>query len=252
MSVEAIKSANIGFEGKKAKKETKKNGFAKAITKPIKDDFKKTYDGAKPTPALIADYSADKLIKGAVATLGMVFLFAKAKNMTNGLTAAARKSFHGTSGFGAKLGEITAAIKKNNADFVTKGQEIAAEAKAEGVTIKDKIIKIGKNIAKSKEGITEFNHEGKLGKAVQKVFGKNAVKVENGLLKAGIAGGSDLVDTAVAATATAIAGSGLLNVTDEVTKADNDDLAKSSTKQHIRESLKTVGKLAETAQLLGV
>ena len=43
-----------------------------------------------------------------------------------------------------------------------------------------------------------------------------------------------------------------INIEDNHRVADNEALAKSSKKQHIQDSIRTVGKLAETAQILGV
>lgn len=270
-SVDSINSNNITFSGKtkvakskkaKGEKKVKTGALKNLITKPVKDSFHKAYgEDVKPTASLVADFTADKVLKLGMLTVGTVVLFSKMKSSTNGLTNAVKKAVKEHEGLGKKIGSVINDIKNNNADFVkatrnamedaanrTKNGEIAQTIEQAG-GVKNFVKKAAKNIFKPKEA---FNAEGKLGKLIKNVAGeKNAPKVMEKLRKVGISGGADLVDTAAAVGATAAVGSGLYSVTNEVTDADNAELAKKSRVQNIVNSINTVEKLANASKFVG-
>lgn len=255
MSISAVKSSDVAFEGKKSKNVENENKSSKekhkiinTITKPVKDSFHKSYgEDAKPSASLVADFAADKILKFGMLTLGSVVLFAKMKNSTNGMTQAVKKAMKDKSGGVAKkISSVMREIKNNNATFITSANESLEAAKeAGGVT--SFVKKTAKNIFKPKE---TFNTNGKLGKAISRVFGDKSEKVMGALRKVGVSGGSDLLDTAIATGATVVVGTGLNNVTDEVTKSDNKDLAVKNKLANIAESVETVGKLANAVDFV--
>lgn len=230
-----------GKTGKKAKKTQKKAGFGlpKALTQPVKDSFHKKYgDDVKPTPKLVADFAADKVVTVAVVGLGTLAAFKKMKGATNGLT----KAF--TEAKGAKAGKVFAQtidkVKANNREYVKTvkkdGATILKSLQDENTSILDGIKGTFQNIFRSKE---TFDVKSKLGRGITKVFGNKAGKIQDGLKTVGIANGCDLVDTTLAIGATAAASKGLKTASKEVTEADDEKLAGQS-------RLRNVAKMAST------
>ena len=262
LNVDSIKPNNLAFNGKEKVKKPKsenKKGIGYTLTKPVRDSFHKAYGKhVKVTPALVADFIADNIIKIGIVTVGTVLLFAKMKSATNGLTSAVRKAAKEDHGLGKKFTEVIGQIKENNADFVKKTREAVRQAgnfSETGAADKtlNEVQKAGglksfiKNVFKPKEA---FNESGLLGRAIKKVAGeKKAPVVMEKLAQAGIAGGSDVLDTAVAVGATATVGSGLINIAKDVTEADNKKLAKESGSKHV---VKSIGKISKLAELAGV
>lgn len=266
--IDSIKLNNITFSGKKKVRSAEKEqdidnkGLKQIIFKPVKDKFVKAYgEDAKPTAPLIADFAADNIIKLGVLTAGTVVLFSKMKSTTNGLTKAVREAVKTHQGLGKKVGDVVNQVKKNNAEFVIstrKAAENAAKKGADGELlqsvnesggVKTFVKSTLKNMFKPKE---TFNADGKLGKIIKGVVGeKKAPVVMDKLRKVGISGGSDLIDTTAAVAATGIFGSGLNNITNEVTSSDNEKLAAKSKVQTIRNSIDTIESLARAGEIIG-
>ena len=260
LNVNTVKSNNLTFSGKEKVKKTKtkkKQGLSYTLTKPVRDSFHKAYGKhAKPSPALVADFIADNIIKIGILTVGTVLLFAKMKNATNGLTNAVKKAAKEEKGLGKKVAEVFGQIKENNADFVKKTRDALKAAQNFGETgTADKALNeveqagglknFLKNIFKPKDS---FNESGLLGRTIKKVAGdKKAPVVMEKLKQVGISGGSDVIDTVAALSGTAAIGSGLNNVAKEVTEADNRELAQKNDSKHVIKSIGTVSKLAELA-----
>lgn len=260
MSMEAINNTNVSF-GKSEKSEatTEKRSLGTKLVQPIKDDFHRAYgEDVKPNTKLVADYTADKVVKLGVFTVGTVLLFAKSKKLTNGLTKAIRDNFskvgkkvEGSAekiGLGKRIGNIIKQVKSNNSAKV-EGQQVINEIKQDGGSILGWIKKTGKSIIKPKE---TFEVESGLGKLTKKLFKDKAKSVQEFLRKAGISNGKDLADTAAAVGATAVASAGLNNIADDVTKSDNEELANKSRRERVSEAVDAVEKLADLASFVGV
>lgn len=233
-----ISDNNCDIKTKKAQKGAKKQNRAKfnlpqMLTQPVKDSFHKKYgDDVKPTPKLIADFAADKVLTVAVVGLGTLAAFKKMKGATNGLTKAfaEAKDANGMKKAGKVVADTIKQVKSNNqayAQTVKKdGATILKSLSDENTSIVDGLKGTAKNIFRSKES---FDAESKLGKGITKIFGsKNATGIQNGLKNAGIANGYDLVDTTLAVGATAMASKGLGTASKEVTEADDEKLANQS------------------------
>lgn len=238
-------SNKTGKTGEKAKITQKKAGFGlpKALTEPVKDSFHKKYgDDVKPTPKLVADFAADKVITVAVVGLGTLAAFKKMKGATNGLTKAftEAKGANGMKKAGKVVAQTIDQVKANNAAYVETvkkdGATILKSLQDENTSILDGIKGTFQNIFRSKE---TFDAKSKLGRGITKVFGNKAGKIQNGLKTVGIANGYDLVDTTLAIGATAAASKGLKTASKEVTEADDEKLAGQS-------RLRNVAKMAST------
>ncbi len=286
--INAISASNVSFSGRKTNKsEAKKSEVKKSETKekpniakkvisrisqPLKDDFNKKYDGASPTPTLVADYFSDNIFKTGVAILGSALVFAKSRKFTNGLTESllenarntfAKKDIGAFKKLTTTLSETFANIKANNRNaIIDKAKKEAEETLASGnhtimESVKDAILR----------PVEKFDTNSKLGKVIDKIAGegsmlntfftKNAKKevegnlaqvIEKNLAKVGIKNGSSLVDTAIAGAATGTVGANMMGVADNVTSKDNDAIAKQS---KIEALVDAADKMANVAQLIG-
>lgn len=247
MSIDAIHSSNISFNGetKKAEKshrKAEKHSFTQKLAQPIKDSFHKKYgDDAEATPKLVADFAADKLIKAAVVGLGMAVVFKKMRTSTNGLTEAIKSQ--DKKNIKNIATTVIDTIKQNKAanaaSLKESGDSILKSFKKDGCSVMDGVKGTLKSVFKTKD---HFDADSKLGKLTKKTLGDKAEKVNNLFRKAGIANEKDLLDTAVAVGATAAVTKGLNEVTDDVTTSDDAKLAESSTLSQIK---KKAAKLAE-------
>ncbi len=270
--VNAVNSSNINFCGNKDEKETKElrakkapkmtgakvngeqQGLTAKLTAPIRDNFKKTYDGADATPELVADYVSDNLIKAGVAVAGTALLLAKSRKATNGLSRALKDSFQeirqaSTGGEKTKLfGKMTelvkgtfAKVKANNLDDAKQAAEAAAKtgSKSFKQTVGDALLKP-----------KTFEEGSGLGKFIDKNFGKHSSWVKERLGKVGISNASDLADTAIAGAATAALSGSATGIAGTVTSEDNDKLAHQAKLNKLEDTITALDRLAQTASMI--
>ena len=196
----AINSSNIAFGSTKVEKKEDDKGveitalpveqkpsIGEKLTQPIRDEFHKAYgEDAKATPSLVADFVSDNLIKVGVAVAGGAAILAKARKSTSGLTEALKAGVKKVSS-NADNAEKLSAFKKATEAFKgamaemkktnLKKAEEAVKATAEG----GEKIKLGEKIKSAILQPKEFEEGTKLAGVVDKVFGKHAQTVKNGL-----------------------------------------------------------------------
>ena len=283
----SINSSQVAFSGlKKSKKAQEGREEIEAVTpkkslpevlkekisEPIVDEFHKAYDGQKATPTLVADFVADNAVKLGVAVLGGALFFAKSRKATNGLTTALRNNFkeafqQGEKGVIKKIGQSAGAIRSTITDIKKANFEAAKKAVD---LVEDKSKKTGiidgvkQAILKSEDSFAEGSKlpglidsaSARLGKFASKFSkkevdgGKIAEGVKGALLKVGIKDGGSIADTAIATGATYVIGSGANGIASDVTEKDNAQLAKEAKIQHFEQTLSTIQKLADTADML--
>lgn len=270
----AINSSNIAFGSTKVEEkpgrnkeiidvqavevpaEKKASPVKKFITQPIQDEFHKAYgEDAKATPSLVADFVSDNLIKVGVAVAGGAAILAKARKSTSGLTEALKAGVKKVSS-NADNAEKLSAFKKATEAFKgamaemrktnLKKAEEAVKATAEG-GVK---IKLGRKIKSAILQPKEFEEGTKLAGIVDKVFGKHAQTVKNGLGKVGIGNGSDLADTAMAVGSTVAVSAGVNEIADDVTEADNDKLAIQGKIKAFEDTVNAADRLVNTISVL--
>ncbi len=278
--IDAVGANNITFTGHKdddkkvnlEKKKDKSVSFKERLTRPIKDDFKKTYktDVKDATPEMMADYVADKTVKAITVVGGGALLLAKSRKMTNGLTSAIKENWaklrtsadskEAKGAFDRITGLVSGTInqvKDNN--FNRLKASIQAEGgNRPGLTksVKDAIFMPVENFeAKGLFG-KAINAASNVATGVCKVFGIKgkdgaeltqgviADKIKNGFKKVGIGNGEQLIDTTLALGATALSTGVSLDVADTATKADNKDLALAA---RARKALDTIDNVTKTA-----
>lgn len=270
----AINSSNIAFGSTKVEEkpgrnkeiidvqaveipaEKKASPVRKFITQPIQDEFHKAYgEDAKATPSLVADFVSDNLIKAGVAVAGGAAILAKARKSTSGLTEALKAGIKKVSSNAddvQKTGvfkRFTEAFKSVTTEMKRINFEKAKEAVEEATESGGKI-KLGEKIKSAILQPKEFKEGTKLAGVVDKVFGKHAQTVKNGLGKVGIGNGSDLADTAIAAGSAAAISAGVNEIADDVTEADNDKLAIRDKIKAFEETVNAADKIADTLSLL--
>lgn len=239
-----------------AEKKAKASPVKKFITQPIQDEFHKAYgEDAKATPSLVADFVSDNLIKVGVAVAGGAAILAKARKSTSGLTEALKagvKKVSSNADNAEKLGafkKATEAFKGAMAEMKKtnlKKAEEAVKATAEG----GEKIKLGEKIKSAILQPKEFEEGTKLAGVVDKVFGKHAQTVKNGLGKVGIGNGSDLADTAMAVGSAAAVSAGVNEIADDVTEADNDKLAIQGKIKAFEDTVNAADRLVNTISVL--
>lgn len=270
----AINSSNIAFGSTKVEEkqgrnkeiidvqavevpaEKKASPVKKFITQPIQDEFHKAYgEDAEATPSLVADFVSDNLIKAGVAVAGGAAILAKARKSTSGLTEALKAGIKKVSSNAddvQKTGvfkRFTEAFKSVTTEMKRINFEKAKEAVEEATEGGGKI-KLGEKIKSAILQPKEFEKDTKLAGVVDKVFGKHAQTVKNGLGKVGIGNGSDLADTAIAVGSTAAISAGVNEIADDVTEADNDKLAIQGKIKAFEETVNAADKIADTLALL--
>lgn len=270
----AINSSNIAFGSTKVEEkpgrnkeiidvqavevsaEKKASPVKKFITQPIQDEFHKAYgEDAEATPSLVADFVSDNLIKAGVAIAGGAAILAKARKSTSGLTEALKAGIKKVSSNAddvQKTGvfkRFTEAFKSVTTEMKRINFEKAKEAVEEATESGGKI-KLGEKIKSAILQPKEFKEGTKLAGVVDKVFGKHAQTVKNGLGKVGIGNGSDLADTAIAAGSAAAISAGVNEIADDVTEADNDKLAIRDKIKAFEETVNAADKIADTLSLL--
>ena len=295
--INALNSSEIAFQGKskvevKEAEEKPKKGFAKVvgkITQPVKDEFEKAYgEDVKPDAALVADFTADNIMKLGVGVGITALTLAKMRKSTNGLTKALKEGFSNM-----KVKKAATEAVADGADAVKSSgkvksiiktiREAFSEVKANNLKNANEAAEAVKNgeggsvFASIKKSILkpkEVDDTSKLSKFIDKHFGpetkigkfiNSKIKVaegaepadaaklaKKGLAQVGIADTADLVDTAAAVGATAVVGSTANEITDDVVDNDNQELAKKSTIKRFEGFLNTADKLADTAALFGV
>lgn len=270
----AINSSNIAFGSTKVEEkqgrnkeiidvqavevpaEKKASPVKKFITQPIQDEFHKAYgEDAEATPSLVADFVSDNLIKAGVAIAGGAAILAKARKSTSGLTEALKAGIKKVSSNAddvQKTGvfkRFTEAFKSVTTEMKRINFEKAKEAVEEATEGGGKI-KLGEKIKSAILQPKEFEKDTKLAGVVDKVFGKHAQTVKNGLGKVGIGNGSDLADTAIAVGSTAAISAGVNEIADDVTEADNDKLAIQGKIKAFEETVNAADKIADTLSLL--
>ena len=260
----AINASNITFQGSKEAKETHKKPAERTadkpklmdkLTQPVKDEFKKAYgEDAEATPSLVADFVSDNVVKLGVLVAGGALLLAKSRKATNGLTEALKDNinkFKSAATEGEKAGIFKktvdtlkgtfSQVKANNLKQATESAKEAAESGSKTIrkTVEEAVLRP-----------KQFEEGTKLAGFIDKHCGKHAAKVKEALGKIGIGNGSDLADTAMAGAATVALGSGVNDITGDVTEKDNNALAHQAKVQKFESLLNTASKLADTANMI--
>ena len=269
--INTVNVSNVNFKGKdKTERESNAGGIAKTgnakksssskkpltetLTAPVRDQFKKAYgEDAKATPALVADFISDNIVKIGTLVAGGALIFAKSRKATNGMTKALKDNINkfGTATESEKTNilkrsatvvkDTFAQVKANNlADAQSAVRETAQKGEKSIMgTVKDAILKP-----------KDFEQASGLGKFVDKHFGKYAEQIKTGLGKAGIANGSDLADTAIAGAATAALTGGAHEIADDVTEKDNKELAREAKIQEFENLLNSAEKVADALSMV--
>ena len=136
-------------------------------------------------------------------------------------------------------------LLKKSRENLKKAEE-AVKATAEG----GEKIKLGEKIKSAILQPKEFEEGTKLAGVVDKVFGKHAQTVKNGLGKVGIGNGSDLADTAMAVGSAAAVSAGVNEIADDVTEADNDKLAIQGKIKAFEDTVNAADRLVNTFSML--
>ncbi len=249
--INSINSSNVTFSGKKAennndvkKKPTVFTNAANALTKPIKDEFEKKYEGAKATPGLVADFVADKTVGIAVTLASAALVFSKSRKATNGLTAALKESISAArSATGIEKAKVAGKIREvaiNTFDKI-KENNLNVAQKARAAKESGQITGLKKSLSEAILRPVEFDNASKLGSKIDKAFGaesklgqvlaKKGVKadlaggIKNVLGKVGISNGDELIDTTIALGASAVAANGAGSISNHVSSKDDSNLA---------------------------
>ncbi len=261
----AINASNIAFQGSKETKEAKETKTAQTtdnkpkltdrFTQPFRDEFKKAYgEDAEATPTLVADFVSDNVVKLGVFAAGGALLLAKSRKATNGLTEAIKDNinkFKSAATEGEKAGIFKKTVdtikgtfgqvKANNLKQATESAKEAAESGSKTIrqTVEEAILRP-----------KDFEEGTKLASFIDKYCGKHAPKVKETLGKIGIGNGSDLVDTAIAGTATVTLSNGVNDIAGDVTGKDNENLARQAKIERFENLINTASKLADTANMI--